>query len=310
MLKVLIDWLTFTVDTSNRDKIIKDILKKNENDFEKLESGKMGYRERVVHQKIEVLSGGSKGMGIHTILTGEACRFYENDDDLTNLIARINFNKGRVRRIDLAMDFINLNYDLMDKITEHLNAALVTSRWRDNIRIEKRNISDNEITGRTINFGSRKSEIFMRVYDKKMQIETEYNNYIRLELEIKGDKAEILQKQILEKDIGEIITSLLNNYIRFINQGTCKNKSRWETAKWWEDILNNTKKMKLSKEAKERTVEELKHYLISQTSANFATIIMAEKGNLDFFDELLKEGERKMKNKHYEIAGRYKNEIL
>lgn len=298
---LLIDWIAFTHKSNNVSKVVNDLLGKDSREFHKLDYGKLGYRERITSEGIEVLSKGAKEMGTHVILSGQACRFFENGNNLLELIFKINSNEAKITRIDLALDLKNLNYDPLEKIIEHVEKGLVVSKWRSNTILVKRETNTAKKIGRTVNFGSRKSEVFLRVYDKKQQSKTDDDNYTRIELEIKGERAEVLQKKINKENAGSILSEILNNYIRFVEQGTCKNKSRWKTSNWWTEIINETKKMQLSKQAEIKDIDEVKFYVMKQASANIATILEFEGEGSEFLNELIETGTKKMKNKHYRI---------
>ena len=97
----------------------------------------------------------------------------------------------------------------------------------------------------------------------------------------------------------ETFKGLINNYIRFLEYRDA-NISRSPSATWWSKIINSINKIKLYESPSARSISEVKEWLLSQVSANFATVLQAEQSK-QFIDEMISTGTDKMKNKHWNM---------
>lgn len=305
MLEIVIDWLQFTTKETNPLNVIISLLRLNVKDFIELKKGKMGYKRQWESDNIFVLFDGNQKlgeeMGTHIIITGKGCRLYENKNSLFDLIDRINKYDCKITRIDLAIDDKEGNIILIDKILEDIKKGNTVSRWKNSLELTQRELKNGKTNGQTIELGARSSEVFLRIYNKSMQMKKE-GNWVRMEIEIKGKKATQLQKIINNQPIGPITKKLINNYIRIVQPGKDSNKSRWKTKKYWERIIDTTEKLSLSVRAEERTLEEMKTWIEKQVSTTLATIVHAEGGSVDFIYDQIKDGTKKMKSKHKSIV--------
>lgn len=304
MLEIVIDWLQFTTKETNPLNIIISLLRLDAKDFIELKKGKMGYKRQWESDNIFVLFDGNQKlgeeMGTHIIITGKGCRLYENKNSLFDLIDRINKHSCKVTRLDLAIDDKKGNIIALNKILEDVREGNTISRWKNSLELTQRDLRNGKINGQTINLGSRSSEVFLRIYNKSMQLE-EKGNWTRLEIEIKGKKANELQKIINNQPVGPITKKLINNYIRIVEPGKDSNKSRWKTKRYWKKIIDTTEKLSLSVKAEERTLDEMKSWIEKQVSTTLATIVHAEGGSVDFLYDQVKDGTKKMKSKHKAI---------
>lgn len=305
MLEIVIDWLQFTTKETNPLNVIITLLRLDVKDFVELKKGKMGYKRQWHSDNIFILFDGNQKlgeeMGTHVIITGKGCRIYENNNSLTDLIDRVNEYNCKVTRIDLAIDDREGNVIVLDKILEDVREGNTISKWKNSLELTQRELRTGKINGQTINLGSRSSEVFLRIYNKSMQLQ-EKGNWTRMEIEVKGKKATQLQKIISKEPIGPITKKLINNYIRIVEPGKDKNRSRWKTKSYWEKIINTTEKLSLSKKAEERTLKEMEDWIERQVSATLATIVHAHGGSVDFIYDQIKDGTKKMKSKHRSIV--------
>lgn len=310
-LQVLIDWLQFTLKTDDEEYAILQVLNLQVADFTQLEKGRFGYKQCKICGNISVLYDGNKGMGVHIVMSGKGCREYETTGNMYDLLGRIKSKKGKVTRIDIAIDDKTGKIILFNEIQKDVVEGNVISKWKTATEITKRKLADGKIEGKTINFGSRTSEIFMRIYDKALETsensekneksnENDENvNWVRMEVEIKGKKAEKIHNIILITNIiGMIIAQILNNYIRFVEKSKDKNKSRWKTREYWEKIICETGKLKLSSDPKERTIDDLKNWIEKQIAPSLALIVIDDGGAVDDIYKMISEARYRLKPRH------------
>ena len=122
-----------------------------------------------------------------------------------------------------------------------------------------------------------------------------------MEVECKDKK---YNKKIIDNfnNIGISATykAIMNNYLTFLEYKD-SNVSRSKVAKWWSKIIDSIDKIKLYEAPEAKSLDEVKRWLINQTSASFATVLQSEQSR-NFIDEMLEIGTRKMKNKHWNMV--------
>lgn len=318
-LEVILDWLEFTVWEINLEEVILDILRLKVEDFTRIEKGSLGYSNQIKSGHITILSEGNEDMGIHIILSGQGCREYEAEANLVeriqyienestnliDLIKRVNQVKGKCTRIDIAVDDKKGDVIKFEEILKDIEAGNVISKWKNSTEMTKRTLETGEVIGKTLYIGSTASNFRLRIYDKALEQKQNENpltidrKWVRLELEIKKDKALKLQEILINgKAIGTIVSQLLNNYIRFVVPSKDKNKSRWTTRKYWTNIINETGKLKLSEKPEPKTIEELEQWIEKQVAPSLATVLIANGGDMDQIMGIVANGQQRLKPKH------------
>ncbi|SFX49948.1 phage replication initiation protein, partial [Thermoactinomyces sp. DSM 45891] len=168
--------------------------------------------------------------------------------------------------------------------------------------------------GQTIYLGSSSSLLKVRFYDKYKEALKDGNEselegikfWNRTELELKDERAVKVAWLIAnEVDAGEIVTGVLNYYVRFTTKGTDSNKSRWKTWKKWERFIGDTAKIKLTELPKERTVETKLSWLDRQVTPTLATIVKAE--SEEFLLELVQKAVKRLKDQDFIMIDQYKD---
>lgn len=325
---IIIDWLEFTIqsDDFKFDDVIIELLGFDVNSFTLLDKGKMGYKKQMFYNNICVLYEGNSNMGIHVIMSGQACRFYESIHSLQTLITNLNIidatdsNKpkkdvktyARITRIDLAMDDKTGKVIKFDRLIKDITNANIVSKWKTNTQIIKRSNNNGKIIGETISLGNRSSNVFLRIYDKKLEQETkaidkqvkeikDVKVWYRMELELKKESARIVQKKIFEVEIGELFSSILNNYMRIvIPNPDDTNKSRWQVQNYWKNIIKTTAKLSLSTKPESKTLDDKRNWLIKQVAPSLAMVLLKD-GNYQFMIEETEKGKKRLKEKHFKI---------
>ncbi len=303
-LECIFDWLQFTIPMLDPESVILQILNYDPANFTQLPKGRYGYKGQLYYQNIHVLYDGTPEMGVHVIMTGQGCREYETRGDILELLDKVMYHDGKCTRIDLAIDDKTGEIIEFDEMVKSVKKGHVISKWRISTEIIKRNLQDGSIIGHTINFGSRSSKVYMRVYDKAMQQELDTPWY-RMELEIKDDRAEVLQWILLfEDEIGKTVAGIINNYIRFVIPADDTNKSRWPTAPWWKELIRATNVVKLTRKPEEKDIEEVREWVRHQIGPTLAMIVMYDEGELGPILDIISAGRHRMKDKHYRMIDR------
>lgn len=312
--EIIIDWIQFTSKSDSPQAVITKILKLKVDYFSELNRGSMGYRKQLVYNNISVLYDGNKDMGVHVVMSGQGCRHYETFYPLINLIYTMNRYKCESTRIDLALDDKAGDFIPLDTIVDDGINGRYVSRWRTNLETTERDSNANML-GRTIAFGKRVSNAYLRVYDKALEQGVE-GPWVRLELELKKANALEVQRTITETNSGELMCGILRNYIRFVIPNEVDtNKSRWLTSPYWDKLLGGAEKVMLTRKAEEKTLDDKKLWLENQVGATLALVALAD-GSIDFIYDLIKESSANLKEKHlimlsnFERQEREREELL
>lgn len=298
---IILDWLQFTVHNISYTDTIITLLHLEVNDFIEVEKGKMGYKSQVFCNNISILYDGTESMGVHVVISGKGCRFYENSKSLLDLIKRVDSFGGNVTRIDIAMDDKTGDYIPFRKMLADIKRANIISKWKTNTEIVKRDNKTAEVLGRTITVGSRTSNTYLRIYDKALEQRVE-GIWYRIEIEIKGKSAQIVQKTLSTENVGSLFVKLLNNYIRFLKRNKDdSNKSRWETQDYWTHLLNTSEKISLSVVGEETSIEKIKSWIEKQVAPSLAVLAINDGGSYDYLLKQITLGSYRLKPKHLKL---------
>lgn len=164
-------------------------------------------------------------------------RAYGLDD--TQLVSSISERKHvKFTRIDLAVDLTETNANPDDIFNAWQNGKVKT-RVKNCTQIHG---YDKEMhrTGNTVNIGSRTSELYIRVYDKALEaivknrvkeqelIETLRGlMYKRVEVEIKGKKAQLAARAVGSHGVAVAAKSAIEGFVNF------------PSVAWWGEMLEN-----------------------------------------------------------------------
>lgn len=325
------DWIEFTVFKESLNNIITDILLMNLTDFEALPKGRFGYNTQLkwANGLIFILFNSSfdgeiienDRNGIHIIMTGQGCRAFETKGNFRELfyLVLVGSKENKFTRIDLAIDDKKDEIIHFDTFLNELEAGNVSAKWKTWDLILSRTLGDNQFKGRTIYLGKQTSDIFCRIYDKGLEriaknyveIEPETLEWTRLEIVFRRDRAELLSKYFLDSDNGvaQVALSVLNQYIRFVVPNPNNERKRsWKTAAWWERLLHNVGKLKLTKDAEERTIEDFQDWVDKQIGPTLAAIMKAKEGETDWLHQIINEASTRLKSKHIEAINKYHNQ--
>lgn len=121
-------------------------------------------------------------MGTHIVLSGSTLSAYRDKNlDGLQLLKIIRENNGRTSRVDLAIDVKNGGLKLTDFSRD--TRILMKSRGRQ----PKLWPTGTQEDGWTVYVGNRESDKFFRIYDKAKERGNFEDDYVRFELECKGE---------------------------------------------------------------------------------------------------------------------------
>lgn len=188
-------------------------------------------------------------MGICLEMSGQGCRCFEEYGvgDWIKLLHEICDCVGRVSitRLDLAYDDHNGLLDIyrieQDARDRNLvcKARKVRTTWSDDW--------DQDIQGLTIEVGSRKSDVLVRIYDKAAERGYDHSkHWIRVELQLRKDRALAAAMEILKlQHVGRTASGILRNYCTFRSPTADSNKCRWPLADYWDKLLMDMERVRI-----------------------------------------------------------------
>lgn len=300
-LTCLFDWLSFTIKNYiSIEHIVSDFLKMNNDDFVELDKGNYGYKRQIANGNVRIYFEGKEDMGIHIQMSGQGCRQVEESikGDWLTLFEKIIDVEGTFTRLDLAVDDFMGALDI-NKIQRKTKKKEYISRFTNwEIRTSCKNDSDRY--GKSVYFGSPKSDIRLRFYDKAAEQEVEGLHWVRTELQLRNERANnAIQFYIAGKSIGEIVAGVLKNYIRFVDPSYAdKNKWRWKTSNFWAKFIAGAEKLKLTMGQKKRTLDDVLAWINKTVSPSLALLVMASEGDLSIIERMVTEGRKRIKPKH------------
>ncbi len=301
--RCIIDWFAFTVSHLDPFRVV-DMLGLKRGLFSELERGGMGYKKRLQFGHITIFYDGSENMGCHVEMSGQGCREYETSShSWLDLIAIIELDKGKLTRLDIAIDTVDDSLRLTQ-----INYALRSGNIRT-LFTKTRTTESSDITAdglknkaRTRYFGSGTSRVMFRVYDKAAQLGLS-EKWLRFELQLRDDRATVAAGEILQrKDLGFVAVGIINQYISFIKRDD-SNKSRCTLQDWWFNWLHHTEKLKITTVKAQKLISEVQDYIKKQYAPTLAMIKKAV-GVADFSDflkDVLTNGYSRLSTKHDQI---------
>ena len=196
-------------------------------------------------------------MGVCLNMSGQGCRSFEEFSVKTwfelicDLQVMLSTGECSITRLDLAYDdhvgllpLWKIHNDVKDR---NFRGAAKKTRiiWSDDMEMD--------LQGLTIEIGSKKSEIMIRIYDKAAERGYEkHKHWVRLEIQLRRERAEatihcLAKDTSSDVDVGHCASGILRNYCLFVTPSGDTNKSRWPIAEYWARILQDTERIRLWK---------------------------------------------------------------
>ncbi len=320
VLEAIIDWVSVTFKYVTVEKIIKNVLKLDKSLFIKLNNGKNGYGKQYVFGNISIQYGDER-YDIHLMLNGAGCRqldFYLKfqEREWKDFFQECLDLAGSFTRVDLALDD-RKTYFTIKELDKKIDNGELVSRFRKSNTEHSKNVSDGSNRGMTLYIGSKKSDIFVRMYEKNYEQADKLKVFVeeigpwnRYEIEMRDDYANECAMNLSEiSDISWVVKSIFVNYVRFVvKDEKNSNRSRWKIWSKWHEFIKDAGKLKLYVKPEAKTFEDTINWLEKQVSTSLSTIkIVEECLNLDglFIEKILSKA--KLKKVHVEKIKTYLN---
>jgi DNA relaxase NicK len=128
--------------------------------------------------------GGNAGT-YQLYLTGEACEYLGLNNLLPKLKSIVDLNVMKIKRIDIAHDDYEGNFNLQSALDMYDN-DFFTIRRKPSIRQVGDWHNEHDTKGRTVYIGNRNNGKMMRIYEKGKQLGDETSSWVRWEVELKS----------------------------------------------------------------------------------------------------------------------------
>lgn len=86
---------------------------------------------------------------------------------------------------------------------------------------------------------------------------------------------------------------------------TYQNKSRWPTAEWWNELLENVEKLQLTIKKEAKTIEDMTSWLDKQIAPTIATVLKAQQGDMSWLRKIILKGSTRLTQKHKDAIYQY-----
>ena len=312
-----VDWMAFTSTIIPSAEEMIQFLGYFPGDFQLLPKGAHGYKKmyRLNGFPVSILCDGTEEMGVHVIISGSAIQdvlehfkrtitapspftgeaaVELSDFDNTIMVEFLQQIRkfGWFTRLDLAVDDHGAEYFTVADVCGFVDRQEVVTKFRSWQNVNGGMFSGKK-TGHTFYFGSRQSEVMLRVYDKQLEQnkkaadETDLiqEPWVRWELELKNERANIAADLLIQrKELGEVIMGILNNYVSIVVLDD-SNRSRCSLNPIWEKFIGAVGKLRLFVEQRKKTIEEKKNWLIRQCLPTIAGVIIADGGSFDIITQ-------------------------
>jgi len=157
-------------------------------------------------------SGGNAGT-IHLVWSGSALNaLREQGTSMSDMLHVLNGVGARFTRLDIAADWRDSGTSVakLAKLIERDLAELKVKRWT---------FLQSEGGGETLYLGSRFSERMIRIYNKAAQFARtapgDFNDWIRVEAELKDRQAEAAAKALIDNTPGSVLAGHLDKVVYF-----------------------------------------------------------------------------------------------
>lgn len=277
---ILIDWFSFTVKNMSYKAIIGWLGLDNVTFNER--NGHYGYRSGLFFGGMWILYDGRDDMGVCVEFSGQGCRQYETSGNrpLEFLVSEVlKFETANITRLDVAFDDVDKEggglLDIM-KIERLVRRDRYISKFGTKSGSWSGKHSDGsekEPLAYSVYFGSPKSDVRFRIYDKSKERGGLDYHWVRFELQLRREAA--VNFVTTPGTVGFKFCGVINNYLRFITPNkNDTNRRRWASPEWWTKFLSHAEKVSVfTKKDVEYNLAKVERYVLDQAGNSIKTLI-------------------------------------
>ena len=214
---------------------------------------------------------------------------------------------GQASRVDFYLDD-TAGLLTRERLEAALEAGLVVTRWR---KAQSRVLygfgkdGQSSTTGYIVMFGSRASDSYVRVYDKRAERlskgeQVAVKHWYRLELEAKSELAHELALAWLARGSVAVVEQV-NRRLRFVAEnGSDSNRWRWPMAGWWRRFVCVVQRgaSLIQRELPMPSLAAGVAWLRRCAAPWLSTLMQARGGDLAVLLSLVASGDARLKSKH------------
>lgn len=282
--QIIYDWLSFTTKIHNLSEVIYLLdFRPDTVRFKQEDKGRYFYRKSLYYEGIHIYYDGftikNGDQGICVEMSGKGLRNWEeyssaDYDKLFDLILA-NYSddpyqcKMKLTRLDVAYDDFEGLLDLPYIFTETLSNNFVSRLKTQEFNCKRR--SGNNI-GLTVSHGSMQSNLYIRIYDKRLEQKAQeiLKHWVRCEIQLRHEDAMGFIK--LKTPIEKSYFDVLNNYLRYVVPSDDTNDRRASTAPFWLKFIRSAEaKSIFNKPKNDYKIENLMVYVENQLSGAIKT---------------------------------------
>ncbi len=284
---ILVDW--FSATTKIYDPVsLMYYLGLNIDSFESL-SGFYGYRERYYFGGISIHydkrgEEECKEQSVLLEMSGQGCRQFETSSSVGfgQLFADVEHKDFHINRVDIAYDDIDKSEGgsgLIDivKLARYTIHQRFVSKWQGGTVTDSFKINGNNepmIHALTVQFGSNKSDIKLRIYDKAQERGGLGYHWVRAEIVFRDERAAGFIHELMQgAPIGKLYGGVLRNYLRFIRSDATR-RERCSTVGWWDKFLDGCEAVRIfTPKDVDYNLARIRHYVTHQAGNSIDTYI-------------------------------------
>ena len=246
------------------------------------EHGARGYRALYFGPEgIRLYGYPHTGQHCHLEIPGKVIEKYGNQKVIDYLKSlKEQDYEWRCKRVDIAFDYCPFTplecYEAWQRGDVHSKCHRNSWDWRENA------------DGRTLYIGSRMSDRFIRIYDRR--------GFTRLELEFKNRWSENFARVITEIEPDQWIKQCIGYLIDFIDFNTSDPSS---CVSWWEKFIDEAPSIKL--DVSKSTNNDPRGKLLNYFDKLIPTLYLLRKGCGMDINKVIDVSEHKLKPKHLRI---------
>ena len=305
-----VDWLAFTVPSST----VEEVQQRVGGEWMEMEKGFNGYPRAWLCLST---GGGSGRMGtgmphrareVHVSLSGEIVSAWEQEK-VQALCRWINELKGHGTRVDVALDD-RTGHATVNEVIAAADAGQAVMRWSTyDARRRCSYKGDEDIQGEMVTFGSRQSESYLRVYDKRMEAagkgDVVDGPWVRWELEFKKQRAQLcvdLFAHLPLDEWREFTVGLLKSCISF--RDTTADAPAWERCRsselpWWKALTEGFTRCRFHVATTDRKLDEVLAWFSQAMGPTIAALYCA--AGPEWVTKVIESGSHRWKPHHYQL---------
>lgn len=284
---IIVDWLTFAIKDGHFDFAVC-LLGLSDKEWIKGKASRLHYEQVktygniAIHFTSENASAEKKyNTGCCVEMSGQGCRTFETYSEygFVRLFQYLYVECSRVglirnvtiSRLDLAFDDHTGLFDL-PLIIKYARNLWFTSTFKSFEIIESFKEIDLDKRGLSVVFGSRSSAVMLRIYDKRVERNAfDLEHWVRCELQLRSDAASGFVSKYCSAigerfALGSLFSGILSKYLQFREPSkTDSNKSRWEIAEFWQNILGECMQIScFDRKDVEYNLDRMERYALKQ----------------------------------------------